>query len=138
MTEFRHNYRIYYEDTDAGGIVYYSNYFKFAERGRTEAMRELGFENSALRDSDGIIIVVRKAEVDYLASARLDDVVTVITEVTDVKNSSFWMQQTIETDHGVCCLIKILLVCIDVLGGRPKKIPDGLRKELESHRMLVH
>lgn len=138
MTEFRHSFRIYYEDTDAGGIVYYANYLRFAERGRSETLRDLGYECSKLQLQDNILPVVRKVEIDYLASARLDDSLTVITEITEVKGSSFWMQQTMETDNGICALVKVLLVCIDVATGRPIKIPPHLRETLENNRMMMH
>lgn len=138
MSAFRYNLRIYYEDTDAGGIVYYANYLKFAERGRTEALREMGFDNNGLRQDEGIIIVVRKIDIDYLMPARLEDEVCVVTQVTEIKGSSFWMQQDVEGSAGMHSTLKALLVCIDAVEGRPKKIPDGLRAALEQHKMLVH
>ena len=138
MTEFRHSYRVYYEDTDAGGIVYYANYLRFAERGRTESLREMGFECSQMQEEDNILPVVRKVDIDYVASAKLDDTVTVITEVTEVKGSSFWMQQTMETDNGICAVAKVLIVCIDCTTVRPVKIPRDLRQALEENRMMLH
>lgn len=138
MSEFRHNFRVYYEDTDAGGIVYYANYLKFAERGRTETLRSIDFSNSELRDKEGLLIVVRKVDIDYLSSARLDDDLTVITEITDVKGSSFWMQQTMETENGVCAVARVLLVCVDEQEGKPMRIPEHLREALEKNRMLLH
>lgn len=138
MTEFRHSFRIYFEDTDAGGIVYYANYLKFAERGRTEALRGMGFKCSDLAQEQNILPVVRKVEIDYLASARLDDEMTVITEITEVKGSSFWMQQTMETQDRHCAVARILLVCIDMTSGRPVKIPNELRVAFENNRMMMH
>lgn len=138
MSEFRYNLRVYYEDTDAGGIVYHANYLKFAERARTEALREMGFDNTGLRRDEGIVIVVRKIDIDYLMPARLEDEICVITQVTEIRGSSFWMQQDVESAAGMHSTSKILLVCIDAAESRPKKIPDGLRVALEQHRMLVH
>lgn len=138
MTEFRHTYRIYFEDTDAGRIVYNANYLCFAERGRTEALREMGYQCSTLERERNILPVVRKIEIDYLMPARLDDELTVITEITDVRGSSFWMRQTMETDNGHCAIAQVLLVCVDMTSGRPVKIPQDLREALESHRVVMH
>ena len=76
--------RVYYEDTDAAGIVYHANYLKFAERGRTEMLRELGFEHSASREESGTLFTVRRCSIDYLAPARLDDALTVDTRVVEI------------------------------------------------------
>ena len=138
MSEFRHNFRIYYEDTDAGGIVYYANYLKFAERGRTETLRQLDFSNEDIREKQGLLIVVRKVDINYISSARLDDDLSVITEITEVKGSSFWMRQTMETEHGVCAIARVLLVCVDEQEGKPKRIPEHLRDALENNKMLLH
>jgi acyl-CoA thioester hydrolase len=73
--------RVYYEDTDAAGIVFYANYLKFAERGRTEYLRAHGFENRSLMTKDNLVFVVRHLDADYLAPARLDDILKVVTEV---------------------------------------------------------
>ena len=138
MTEFRHSFRIYYEDTDAGGIVYYANYLKFAERGRSEALREMGFDNISLLNEHGIVIVVRKVDIDYLASARLDEMLNVMSEVSEIKGSSFWMHQTMETRDSLCASAKILLVCVDIETGRPVKIPHDLKEMLAQNRMVLH
>jgi acyl-CoA thioester hydrolase len=133
MTEFRHSFRIYYEDTDAGRIVYNANYLKFAERGRSDTLRELGFQSSVLEEKENILPVVRKIEIDYLMPARLDDMLTVVTEITEVKGSSFWMKQTMEIEKGVCAVAMVLLVCIDADSGKPVKIPSDLRQVFEKH-----
>lgn len=138
MTEFRHSYRVYFEDTDAGEIVYYANYLRFAERGRSETLREMGFECSQLKTEGQILPVVRKVDIDYLSSARLDDMLTVITEISEVKGTSFWMKQTMENENGTCAVAQVLLVCIDTVTGRPTKIPKALRDALEDNRMMLH
>jgi acyl-CoA thioester hydrolase len=118
--------RIYYDDTDAGGVVYYANYLKFAERARTEYMRSLGFENSKIRQDFGIIIVVKSVEADYLSPARLDDFLNVQTRLISVKNTSFVMEQK-ATCHDVCIFsMKIVLVCVNE-DGRPSKIPEAVK-----------
>ena len=138
MTEFRHSFRVYFEDTDAGEIVYYANYLRFAERGRSETLRELGFDCSQLKAEENILPVVRKVDIDYLASARLDDMLHVVTEITEVKGSSFWMTQTIETENGTCAVARVLLVCVDMITGRPVKIPKALRDALDESRKVLH
>ena len=138
MTEFRHSFRIYYEDTDAGGIVYHANYLRFAERSRSDTMRELGFECSMLASERSLLPVVRKMEIDFLMSAKLDDHLTVITEISEIRGSSFWMQQTMEIEGGICAVARVLLVCVDKSTGRPIKIPQDLRAAFEENRMMVH
>ncbi len=126
--------RVYYDDTDAGGIVYHANYLKFAERARTEYMRAMGFENSKIRDDHGIIIVVKNIEAEYFSPARLDDFLGVQSRVLSVKNTSFVMEQ--KTFRGEDCIfsMNVVLVCVDG-NGRPSKIPDPVKtvflKEVE-------
>ena len=87
--------RVYYEDTDAGGIVYHANYLRFAERGRTEMLRTLGIELPNLRDDEGLIFVVRKGDMQYHKAASLDDRLSVETSLTDIRGASVLLQQTI-------------------------------------------
>ena len=118
--------RIYYDDTDAGGVVYYANYMKFAERARTEYMRSLGFENSKIRQDFGIIIVVKSVEADYLSPARLDDLLTIQTRLLSVKNTSFVMEQKAFKSESCIFDMTIVLVCVNE-DGRPTKMPDVLK-----------
>lgn len=122
--------RVYYEDTDAGGVVFYANYMRFAERGRTEVLRSLGFENKSLGDNEGIFFVVRRVEADYLAPARLDDMLTVRTVVAGVKNASFTMNQTVLRGDTVLCAMAVVVVAIN-REGRPVRVPDVFRQALE-------
>ncbi len=87
--------RVYYEDTDAGGIVYHANYLKFAERGRTEMLRTLGIELAQLREDEGLIFVVRKGEMQFYKTASLDDCLEVETSLIDVRGASVVLQQSI-------------------------------------------
>lgn len=87
--------RVYYEDTDTGGIVYYANYLKFAERARTEVLRDLGIAQSALIETEGLAFAVRRCEVDYLAPARLDDELEVRTTLRALGNASLDLDQAI-------------------------------------------
>ena len=126
--------RVYYDDTDAGGVVYHANYLKFTERARTEYLRALGFENSKIRDDHGIIIVVKSLEAEYFSPARLDDFLVVQTRVLSVKNTSFVMKQDIYRGEGQIFGMTVILVCVND-AGRPTKIPEALKlsflKEVE-------
>jgi acyl-CoA thioester hydrolase len=121
--------RVYYEDTDAGGIVYYANYLKFCERGRTEFLRDRGLSNSAIRDEHGLIFVVRDVHCNYLKPAVLDDVLTVHTGIEKTGRSSLVMKQRATRDSLAIFDAIITLVCVD-LGGRPRPIPDDVRHRL--------
>ena len=87
--------RVYYEDTDAGGVVYHANFLKFAERGRTEFLRAVGFENTELKKNKGMIFVVRRIEVDYHKPAFLDDPLIMQSSIEAMKNPSFTMDQAV-------------------------------------------
>jgi acyl-CoA thioester hydrolase len=126
MTAHRLPLRVYYEDTDAGGIVFYANYLKFAERGRTEFLRAAGFRHRDLLAGDGLIFVVRKVEVEYHKPAFLDDELVVVTEAGEIKNSSFAMKQSIFRDNVLLCGMNVTLVCVNQ-GGRPIRVPDSLK-----------
>lgn len=133
MTHHNLEIRVYYEDTDAGGIVYYANYLKFCERSRTELLRSAGFENKPLMEREGFIFVVRHLEADYIASAYLDDVLTVKTSVETVKNASFIMKQTIfchrNDEDKKLFEMDVTLVCVGT-NGKPVRLTDELRKAL--------
>ncbi|MCB1558649.1 MAG: tol-pal system-associated acyl-CoA thioesterase [Alphaproteobacteria bacterium] len=127
--------RVYYDDTDAGGVVYHANYLKFCERARTEYLRSLGFENSGIRAETGTIIVVKKIEAEYLKPARLDDSLIVQTRILSIKNTSFVMEQKVAKNGGEIFVMTVLLVFIDDTEGRPTKIPNSIKaqfvKEME-------
>ena len=92
---FQYNFKIYYEDTDSGGVVYYANYLKFIERARTEIINELGFTlNSLLKDHDRLFLV-KKIECDYIESCKLEDQLTVKSNILSLKNASFELEQNI-------------------------------------------
>lgn len=127
-----HGIRVYYEDTDAGGIVYYANYLKYAERGRTEYLRACGFENRALMDGEGVMFVVHRIEADYRNPRRLDDSLEVLTDVSEIRNTSFTMTQEIRRGEVFIFNMKVNLVCVNK-GGRPVRLPEGLKEVLEKH-----
>lgn len=134
--------RIYYEDTDAGGIVYYANYLKFMERARTEWLRCRGFEQDELRATYGIIFVVRKVSIDYLLPAFFNDQLLVTVEIKQVGKTHISCLQQVykrenEEEHQHTPVTETLiteatvdLVCIDVQHLRPKRLPESLKKQL--------
>ncbi len=121
--------RVYWEDTDAGGVVYYANYLKFMERARTEWLRSLGFEQQVLRASHGVVFVVRRVEIDYLAPARLDDLLTVATQRTEMTRTCLTVAQDIAADN-LLTRARVQIVCIDPASFKPVKIPTPLLEKL--------
>lgn len=124
--------RVYYEDTDAGGIVYHSNYLKFAERGRTEVLRDLGIEHTSLMASDGVAFAVRRCEIDYFAPARLDDALEVHTVLRSLGNASLDLVQTIHRAVDQRDLARLVIrLAVIKRDGRPTRLPaavvDALR-----------
>ena len=126
------NIRIYYEDTDAGGIVYHANYLNFAERARTEFLRDIGFENSILHREEGLIFVVRKIDIEYLKTAKLDDYLQVKTTISELKNSSFIMHQRTFRDNELIADMHVVLVCIDADKHRPVRLPENIKDAFKS------
>lgn len=121
--------RVYYEDTDAGGIMYHASHVRFMERGRTEFLRDLGIHHSALMDCDAsaaILFIVRRMEIDYLKPARLDDLLTVTTELVELGAASLKLAQTLLRGEDAICrgLLTIATIGPD---GRPKRLPPDLR-----------
>ena len=121
--------RVYFDDTDAAGIVYYANYLKFAERARTDMLRDLGVSHADMMKHDGLVLVVRRCEVDYLKPARLDDLLTVETSVTKLGGASVELAQRVSRDGETLVDLKVLVVCVGK-DGRPARIPDHLRAVL--------
>lgn len=133
--EFLWPVRVYYEDTDSGGVVYYANYLKFMERGRTEWLRSLGFEQDALREREGILFAVRRVALDFRQPARFNDLLTVRSCIRQRRRASLLFYQEIirEVDHQLLCDGEIQVACIDAESFRPRSIaapmleviPDG-------------
>lgn len=121
--------RVYYEDTDLAGIVYYANYLKFIERGRSEFVRARGIDQVALKAEQGIVFAVRRVEADYLSPARFDDLLAVGTMITDLKGASIMMDQSITRDGVILFRAKVVLVCLNS-AGRAQRIPDPVRAAL--------
>jgi acyl-CoA thioester hydrolase len=124
--------RVYYEDTDAAGIVYYANYLKFAERARTEMMRVAGTRHRSLMEAAGVLWAVRRCHADYLSPARLDDRLCVHTRITDVGAARLDMAQTVRRGSTDLARLEVRLACIDRASGRAHRLPAMLRPTLEA------
>ena len=127
MTLHRHPIRVYYDDTDAGGIVYHATYLRFAERGRTEALREVGAPHAELTALHGLFFMVRRIKVDYLAPARLDDSLVVETTTLVVGAATVELRQDIVRDSVLLARIGVQLVCGRITNQRPARIPPRWR-----------
>lgn len=140
MPSHSHNIRIYYEDTDAGGVVYHASYVRFAERGRTEFLRHLGYQNSELSKDLGILFVVRHVESDFLKPGFLDDFLRLETTILEIKKSSFVMRQSFfrqnhveKSEDDFICDIKVTIVCVDAKALKAVRLPDELKAEFETY-----
>jgi acyl-CoA thioester hydrolase len=122
--------RVYWEDTDGGGIVYYANYLKFAERARTELLRAAGIDQSALMRDPGVVFTVRRCAVDYRRPARLDDVLEVTTAVTGVGGARLEMAQAIRRDGVDLVTMDVTVACVDPAALKPARLPPALRARL--------
>ncbi len=133
-TKFFWPVRVYYEDTDAGGVVYHVNYLKFFERARTERLRDLGFEQDELRASLGVLFAVRSAQVEYLKPARFNDALLVSAEFMEIKRASLVFQQEIRrggTEGEKMSEATIRVVCLTEDEFRPTPIPGLLLEKIK-------
>ena len=128
----RHRYavRVYYEDTDAGGVVYHATYLRFAERARTEALRDAGIPHAELLERFILMFVVRRVEVDYLRPARLDDSLIVVTEPLEVGGATVTLRQDVRGSSGSCALLTVRLACVKPGEGKPGRLPQRWRAVL--------
>jgi acyl-CoA thioester hydrolase len=126
--------RVYYEDTDAGGVVYHAVYLQYLERARTEWLRAVGFGQRELARAAGVLFAVRAMELDYLRPARLDDALTVTVDVMQLKPASLTLSQCIIAATGEPLLTAVVrIACVDTCF-RPTRIPSSLAKELSHAR----
>jgi acyl-CoA thioester hydrolase len=128
----RYSLRVYYEDTDAGGVVYHANYLRYAERGRTEALRDAGIPHAEMVERFGLMFMVRRAEIDYQRPAMLDDPLVVETEIMDVGGATVLLRQTVCGPNGVCVALRIKLACVRIGGNKPARIPPRWRMVMAS------
>jgi acyl-CoA thioester hydrolase len=122
--------RVYYEDTDLGGIVYYANYLKFIERARSELVREIGVDQGRMREEAGIVFAVRHLVADYLSPARFDDLLEVSTRVHAVSGARIVLDQAVLRDGARLFQARVTLVCLGPNG--PARIPADIRRALEA------
>jgi acyl-CoA thioester hydrolase len=133
VTEFRWPVRVYYEDTDSGGVVYYANYLRFMERARTEWMRKLGFEQDALIRDTGILFAVRSASLEYLLPARFNDRLEVSVRLCKRRRASLVFEQVVSREGDVehpLCIGSIRIACLDAASFRTRPIPEFILKEI--------
>ena len=122
---FFHRLKVYYEDTDSGGVVYYANYLKFLERARTEALFSIGFSNKKVQDIFNALIIVKSCDIEYKKSAFLEDELTIRSFVKSITKTSFFMNQIITKDEEIIVEAQVHLVFIDK-NGKPIKIPEDI------------
>ena len=125
--EFKYVTKIYYEDTDAGGVVYYANYLKFLERARSEAIYSLGLSNKEILEKEGVIIIVKTCNIEYKKPAKFEDEIEIISNIKEVKNSSFKMHQVIKKKFDIISEADVVLVTVNK-EGKPVRIPSILKK----------
>lgn len=129
--EFHLPVRVYYEDTDAGGVVYHANYLCFMERARTEWLRQLGFEQDELIKAEGLIFAVRGVTIEYLKPARFNELLDVSVRITELRGASLCAQQEVCNQAGeLLCRAEVRIACVDADTLKPRPIPKTLLPEL--------
>ncbi len=125
---FRWLVRVYFEDTDAGGVVYHATYLHFMERARTEWLRALGFEQDRLRADQGVLFVVRRMGIEYRGAARFNDLLVVTSRLSGQGRASLDFEQTVlrEADGSLCCRASVNVACVDAERMRPTRMPQGI------------
>ena len=127
---FNHNIKVYYEDTDAGGVVYYANYLKYLERARTEALVKIGLSNQKIKDDFGALIIVKSCNIDYKKSAYLEDILNIKSNIISVTKTSFIMKQIIIKNKTMIVDAKVHLVFVNEKV-KPVKIPQLIIDKFE-------
>ena len=129
---FFHKLKVYYEDTDAGGVVYYANYLNFLERARTEALVSLGFSNKKIKDEFGALIIVKSCSINYKKSAYLEDELSIRSFVKSITKTSFFMNQFISRGEDIIVEAKVHLVFVNNKG-KPMRIPRSLFQDFKPY-----
>jgi len=129
---FFHKLKVYYEDTDAGGVVYYANYLKFLERARTEALVSLGFSNKKIREDYGSLIVVKSCNIEYKIPANLEDDLSIRSFIKSITKTSFFMNQFISRGEDIIVEAKVHLVFVNNKS-KPMKIPGTLFQDFKPY-----
>ena len=129
---FFHKLKVYYEDTDSGGVVYYANYLKFLERARTEALFSIGYSNKIIQNEFNSLIIVKSCNIEYKKSAHLEDELTVRSFVKSITKTSFFMNQIITKDKETIVEAQVHLVFVNT-EGKPIKIPDEIYSKFKPY-----
>ena len=129
---FFHKLKVYYEDTDSGGVVYYANYLKFLERARTEALYSIGYSNKKIKDDFDALIIVKACNIEYKKSAHLEDELNIRSFVKSITKTSFFMNQIISRDNDIIVEAQVHLVFINK-DGKPVKIPDEIYSKFKPY-----
>ena len=129
---FYHILKVYYEDTDSGGVVYYANYLKYLERARTEALFSIGFSNKKIQDQFSSIIIVKSCNIEYKKSAHLEDELKIRSFVKSITKTSFFMNQIITKDKDVIVEAQVHLVFVNK-DSKPVKIPDEIYSKFKPY-----
>jgi acyl-CoA thioester hydrolase len=133
LNPFQFQVRVYYEDTDRGGVVYYANYLRYFERARTEWLRRHGVNQDRLAEVEGVGFVVARAEIDFRVGARLDELLTVTVKVVEKKKTYFWLEQEARREDGqVCAAARIQAACVRLRDMRPQPVPELLAARIEA------
>tara|TARA_B100000614_G_scaffold229061_1_gene221214 strand:+ start:497 stop:910 length:414 start_codon:yes stop_codon:yes gene_type:complete len=132
---FNHIVKVYYEDTDAGGVVYYANYLKFLERARTEALSDIGLSNLKIKKENNALIIVKSCNIDFNKSAHLEDQLRINSFITKFSKTSFIMSQSIFRDNDIIVNSKVHLVFVNEKS-KPIKIPEKILQSLKPYLSL--
>lgn len=127
--------RVYYEDTDLGQVVYYANYLRFIERGRSEWLRAAGVDQRQLLDDENLAFVVRRVEADYLRPARFDDALEIVTTLDHAAGSRIVVAQAIERDGMTLFTARVTVVCVDLRTMRPHRVPAKITAALTGQEL---
>ena len=129
---FFHDVKVYYEDTDAGGVVYYANYLKYLERARTEALSTIGLSNIKIKDNYGALIIVKSCNIEFKKSAKLEDELKIRSFVKSISKTSFFMNQIITRNNDEIVNAQIHLVFINE-SGKPMRVPEEIYSKFKPY-----
>jgi len=131
VNQFDWQVRVYYEDTDGGGVVYHSNYLNFMERARTEWLRHLGFEQTYLRDELNLIFVVHSVQISFKKPAKFNDLLNITSQLLKIGRGSFEFLQKISVNQQALVEAQVKVACVDALTFKPVGIPEQIRLKME-------
>jgi acyl-CoA thioester hydrolase len=134
MAEFHWPVRVYYEDTDSGGVVYHSQYLNFMERARTEWLRALGFEQDLLRSEHSLLFAVHSMQITYRRPARFNDALLIKSQLNKASGASMQFEQKVYRGEELLCEASVRIACLDAESFRPKSIPESILTEMHSVR----